>query len=136
MAFKPRRIVLDSWAVMAYFKDEPSGIKVEEIIAHAQDARTPLLMTTVNAGEIFYIFKRQGSEAEANQAISDLLTLGIEFVSADWKLSREAALLKAAHPISFADCFSAALAKVENAFLVTGDEEFKLLEKEIKIIWV
>ncbi len=35
-----------------------------------------------------------------------------------------------------ADAFAAALAKIKNAELVTGDPEFKTLEKEIKINWL
>ena len=33
MARKPRAIVLDSWAIMAYFEDEPAAEKVADIIA-------------------------------------------------------------------------------------------------------
>jgi predicted nucleic acid-binding protein len=35
-----------------------------------------------------------------------------------------------------ADCFAAALAKMKNATLLTGNPEFKPLEKEIKIGWL
>jgi ribonuclease VapC len=47
-----------------------------------------------------------------------------------------AARLKASYPISLADAFAAALAKIHNAELVTGDREFKLLERELKITWL
>jgi predicted nucleic acid-binding protein len=45
-----------------------------------------------------------------------------------------AARLKASHPISLADAFAAALAKTQNAELVTDDREFKVVEKELKKI--
>ncbi|HOW64450.1 MAG TPA: PIN domain-containing protein [Candidatus Paceibacterota bacterium] len=38
--------------------------------------------------------------------------------------------------MAYADCFAAALAKAENAELVTGDPEFKEVEKEIRIAWL
>ena len=38
--------------------------------------------------------------------------------------------------MSYADCFAAALAKIRNAELVTGDEEFKQVEKEIGVMWL
>jgi predicted nucleic acid-binding protein len=47
-----------------------------------------------------------------------------------------AADFKARHKISLADAFAAALAKERNTELVTGDPEFKPLEKEIKINWL
>jgi hypothetical protein len=34
--------------------------------------------------------------------------------------------------MSYADCFAAALAKIKNAELVTGDPEFKAVEHELK----
>jgi predicted nucleic acid-binding protein len=36
--------------------------------------------------------------------------------------------------MSYADCFAAALAKTQDAELVTGDREFKVVEKELKEI--
>ena len=45
-----------------------------------------------------------------------------------------AATLKANHPISYADCFAAALAIINRCPLVTGDPEFKSLEEEGVII--
>jgi len=36
--------------------------------------------------------------------------------------------------MSYADCFAAALAKQRRVELVTGDKEFKQVEKEIRIL--
>jgi predicted nucleic acid-binding protein len=47
-----------------------------------------------------------------------------------------AADFKARFKISLADAFAAALAKEKKAQLVTGDLEFKSLEKEIRISWL
>ena len=49
---------------------------------------------------------------------------------------RMAADFKTRFKLSLADSFAAALAKEKKAELVTGDPEFKPLEKEIKIIWL
>jgi predicted nucleic acid-binding protein len=38
--------------------------------------------------------------------------------------------------MSYADCFAAALAKIKNAELVTGDREFKQLARDVKIHWL
>ena len=38
--------------------------------------------------------------------------------------------------MAYADCFAAALAKSRNAELLTGDPEFKVVEKEIKVQWL
>jgi hypothetical protein len=38
--------------------------------------------------------------------------------------------------LAYADAFAAALAMVEKATLVTGDPEFRLLEKSISVQWI
>jgi len=46
--------------------------------------------------------------------------------------------LKARYPISYADSFAAALAMINNCPLLTGDPEFRSLEKQgiISIEWL
>ena len=51
-------------------------------------------------------------------------------------LTKLAAIYKATCKMSYADCFGAALARMRNAEFVTGDPEFKSIEKEIKINWL
>jgi predicted nucleic acid-binding protein len=55
---------------------------------------------------------------------------------ADRRLADLAADFKARFKISLADAFAAALAKDKKAELVTGDQDFKLLGKEISIHWL
>jgi len=57
-------------------------------------------------------------------------------VEVDWQLTHQAAAYKVNGNISYADCFAAALAKTRKAELITGDEEFKVLQEEIKISWI
>ena len=136
MPRKPKALVLDSWSILAYLEDEPAGQQVAEMIADAHESGTPVMMTVVNAGEIWYITARETSEDEADRTILELAQLGIQFSDADWKLAREAARFKAKGKLSFADCFAAALAKENKADLVTGDAEFKQVESEVKIHWL
>jgi len=133
---KAKAIVLDTWSVMAFLEDEPASERVEAIITEAHEAGIPLLMTVVNVAEVWYIFARDSSAEEADQGVSELKQLGIEFVEADWELSLEAAKFKAQHKMSLADCYAAALAKSSQGDLITGDHEFKQVEDEIKIDWM
>lgn len=133
---KPKAIVLDAWAVLALLEDEPAGEKVADIIADAHEAGDPLMMTVVNAGEVWYIIARETSEAEAERGVQEIKELGIEFVDADWKLTQAAAAFKSKHRMSFADCFAAALAKEKKALLVTGDPEFKQVQDVVQIQFV
>jgi len=136
MARKPKALALDSWSVLAYLEDEPAGQQVADLIADAHESDTPLMMTVVNAGEVWYLIARETSEAEADRSLVELAQLGIQFFDADWKLTHEAARFKVKGKMPFADCFAAALAKENKADLVTGDLEFKQVESEVKIHWL
>jgi len=136
MPKNPKAIVLDSWATIAYLEDEAAAEKVADIIADAHEQQVPLLMTVVNAGEVWYIVARQTSAADADTSIKQLRDLGIEFIDADWNLARDAGYFKSKNKMSFADCFAAALAKQRTATLLTGDPEFKQVEREITINWM
>jgi predicted nucleic acid-binding protein len=130
--------VLDSWAVLAFYKGEPAGEDVETLIESASTSGKPLLLSAVNWAEIYYSMERAGGRQAADEAAADLATLPIDVVGVgdDLKLARLAAQFKATHKMSLADAFAAALAKEKKAELVTGDPEFKALEKEIKIHWL
>ena len=136
MAKKAKAYVLDTWAVIAYLEDEPSGEQVENLIATAHEDQVPIYMSVVNVGEVWYTMAREISEEEANASVKSLRDLRIQFENADWELTLEAARFKSLHKMSYADAFAAALAKIKKADLVTGDNEFKPLDGEIKISWV
>jgi len=133
---KPKSVVLDSWAVMAFLEDEPAGAKVADLIADAHDEGLPLLITVANVGEVWYIVARRTSEKDADKAIKLFTEIGVEFVDIDWTLTKIAAGYKVKRNISYADCYAAALAKHQKAQLITGDREFKLVEKEVAIFWL
>lgn len=128
--------VLDSWAVMAYLEDEPGGEAAENIIADSQASGIPLLMSVVNAGEVWYSVASRRSVRDAEKAIFWLREMGVRFVDVDWEITRIAAGYKAKGGLSYADAFAAALAKQKGAHLITGDPEFKRLEKDIRIDWL
>src|SRR5580693_2339776 len=119
--------VLDSWALIAFFEDEPAADAVEKILEQAAAEKHKLLLSVVNWGEIYYNTMREVSPEAAEQKAREISTLPIEIVgvSDDLALVRQAAIFKATRKMAYADCFAAALAKLKNAEIVTGDPEFK-----------
>ena len=128
--------ILDSHALLAFFRGEETAVQVKDLLHKAASADRPLHMTEINYAEVKYmLLKKDG--ADAWKLAADILTsLPIEFHPADRRLAEVAADFKARHKISLAAAFAAALAKERKAELVTGDSEFKALEKEIKINWL
>lgn len=130
--------VLDSWALLAFFEDEPAAEEVEKLLARADAGRDKLLLCVVNWGEVYYNIMRKISDEAAEQKAREIASLSIEIVpvESDLVLARQAAIYKAVKKMAYADCFAAALAKIRKAELVTGDMEFKQVEDEIKIGWL
>jgi ribonuclease VapC len=128
--------VLDSFALIAYFRDEPGAEAMENLLVTAGKKDSPLHITDVNYAEVKYSIVRKDGAAAWEEAAKVLEGLPIDFHSTSRALADIAADLKARFKISLADAFAAALAKGKNAELVTGDPEFKPLEKEIKINWL
>jgi predicted nucleic acid-binding protein len=128
--------ILDAIAVLAFFHDEPGAQLVEDMILQAQDGKLELAMCVINLGEVYYSIARSRSQQEAESYVQQIQSLPIEIVDVDWELTRLAAQFKTGGNISYADCYAAALAKSCNGDLVTGDKEFKVLKKEIKILWL
>jgi len=128
--------VLDTWPIMAYFENEPAAETVEQLLANGHAGAIPLLMSVVNVAEVWYTMARQWSTQTADQSVSELRDLGIQFVLVDESLALQAARLKAKHKMSLADCFAVALAQQRAAEVVTGDPEFKQVEPGVRILWL
>ena len=133
-------MVLDAHALMVLFNDEPGADEVEKLLLKAESGSLKLLMSVVNWGEIYYSILRGASPEMAESKSHEIAGMRIEIVPVDARdldLVRQAAVFKATRKMSYADCFAAALAKIKNAELVTGDREFKVIEDELrKIRWL
>ena len=132
-------MVLDAHALMVLFNDEPGADEVEKILLKAESGSPKLLMSVVNWGEIYYSILRGASQEMAETKAHEMAGMQIELVPVDaddLELVRQAAAFKATRKMSYADCFAAALAKIKNAELVTGDREFKQLARDVKIHWL
>ena len=128
--------VLDSYALIAHFEQEPGSERVEELLKAARARKTDLHLCAINLGEIYYSVLRERGADKAEETLAIIEQLPVSIVDADKALAVLAGKLKAVHPIAYADCFAAALAGQLNTKVVTGDPEFKKLEKEIKIEWL
>jgi ribonuclease VapC len=128
--------VLDAFALTAYFEKEPGYEKVQELLTAAATSNRRLFLSAVNWGEVYYVTYRAYGPEQAEKVARILETFPIDVVPVDIVVARQAALFKASHKLSYADCFAGALAKMKRAVLVTGDKEFKSLEEQIKVFWL
>lgn len=131
-------LVLDSYALITYFKQQPGWLEVEALLKEAVEKDRRMLMSLINWGEIIYTRATVAGTEAALLTERTVDKLPVDIVIPDRDTTRQAAILKAMGGISYADCFAAALAMKEKATLVTGDKEFRRLEKKgfIKVKWI
>jgi predicted nucleic acid-binding protein len=130
------RVVLDSFALLAFLRGESGDEKVAALLERAGIRDEPLHMTEVNYAEVKYIVIRKDGQSRWDEVAGELPALPIEFHPATRALADMAADFKASYKLSLADAFAAALARERKAELITGDPEFKALEREIKVGWL
>lgn len=129
-----RKSLIDSYALLAYLKQENNYRKVENLLSSKD---TQPLMNDINIGETFYILARERGLDKAEYFINAILpTLPIIQIGNHFTEVIQAAKIKAQYPISYADCFVVATAIREQAVIITGDPDFKHVEKIVEIDWL
>jgi ribonuclease VapC len=122
--------------MIAFFEDEKGADKVQDVLKSIIYKKAGGFMSVINIGEVYYNISREQGEAAALDVMNQIRKYPIKIIDADLNLTLEAAKLKAAYRIAYADCFAAALCKSINGELVTGDPEFKKLGNFITIGWI
>jgi ribonuclease VapC len=128
--------VLDSYAMIAYLQRQSGYEKVAVLFEECAVKDRELFICVVNWGEVIYHALRIGGEKRVQLAEAAMQAIPVAVVEADKELTLQAAKLKAFFKMSYADCFAAALAMKKKCELVTGDKEFKQVEKEVKVRWI
>ena len=129
-----KKSLIDSFALLVYLKQESNYQKVEDLLSSKE---TQLLMNDINIGETFYILARERGLDRADYFINAILpNLPIAKIGNTFSEVIEAAKIKAQFPVSYADCFVVATAIREKASIITGDPDFKHVEKIVAIDWL
>jgi uncharacterized protein len=107
--------------------------KVKDLLASDE----VLLMNDINVGEVFYVLAKERGVDKAEYFVNTILpNLPIEVVPNTLQDVVEAARIKATHSISYADCFVVVTALKKDAAIITGDPEFKKVQKTVEIEWM
>lgn len=110
-------VVLDSWALLVYLKDEAAAPRIEgEWLARGA------AISSINLGETLYIRIRERGEQSATADI-ETIRKSSTVIDPDWSIVVAAAQIKAQGGLSYADAFCIATALHLDAPLWTGDPE-------------
>ena len=136
------RYVLDSFAWLAWFADEPGAAIVQTLLEKARRNEVDIHVSWMNVSEVYCITARRSLDSDrhmaAKKAVEVIENLPVHIHAISKNEALAAARFKADHALSLADAFAASLAKTHAAQIVTGDPEFQPLEKKqaIRILWI
>jgi predicted nucleic acid-binding protein len=128
--------ILDTYSLLVFLEKDAGFEKIKSLLVEAAQTGETLLLSSISFGEICNIVSRECGQDKANEIENIIKTLPIEIIDITTPLSIEAFHIKDTYKISYPNCFTAALAKLQNGELVTGDKEFKKTERELKIEWI
>ncbi|MHB8880828.1 MAG: PIN domain-containing protein [Thermodesulfovibrionales bacterium] len=131
-----KNLVLDSYALMVYFEDEPGADKVQRFLEQSGQGKIGLLMSIVNWGEVYYSLCRSKGAEKAGESLLIIEQLPIKLVEVGKDFMYEVAQLKARYPLALGDCFAAALAIERHCRVITGDKEFEKLGNLLTVEWL
>jgi predicted nucleic acid-binding protein len=124
--------VLDTSALLTLRSDEPGAQQVAELLAKANSGDVICYGCFISLMEVLYrVWKNEG-EVKGRLAYEMCKRLPIEWIHESIELLERAAMVKATHPLSFADAWIAATALELDAVLVHKDPEFENLPGLLK----
>ena len=129
---EPKKHVLDTSALLAYYQDEEGADQVAQILAEAARGEAIVYLSFMTIFEVAYLTTATEGLDEAIRLVLQIRELNLEEVWPDETVLWHAAALKAREGMSVADAFIAGLAATTAATLVHRDPEFNKLAGEIK----
>jgi len=131
-----KNILFDSYAILKFYQDEDGANNVEKILISSRQGDLKAFMSEINLGEVYYMTIRQLGLTSAKEYLEQFFELSIQVVPPSSDIILSASEIKAEYAISYADCFAVATALKVEASIITGDPEFKKVERLVKIDWI
>ena len=131
---KPK--LLDSYAILRWTQKEKGWERVKGLFESAAQDTETLLMSQINLCEVYYKSIRVIGLESAQKFLETFYLLPISIIHPTDSLIWKVAEVKAEHPMALAGCFAVATAIDNDAVIITGDPEFKLVRHLVEIEWI
>ena len=128
--------ILDAFAFMAYFENEPGAERIEQILQDVKDGKARVFISIINLGEVVYNTERKHGFSKAQDTLALIQEMPVEVLPADDQTVFAAAHIKANHLISYADAFVIVAAQNLDSIVMTGDPEFQDVTELAKVEWL
>ena len=136
MDLPDEQFILDASAMLAYLNNEDGVEIIDEVLERGGRNEAKIFITAMDLAEIFHIVLKKEGRDKALKTILLIKNLPVESVGLDESLLMLAGEIRVQFPLSLGDALVAALAKTRKAKIITGDSDFKGLEKEIECVWI
>jgi predicted nucleic acid-binding protein len=131
------RFVLDAFPLIVLFMRQKGWEVSKAKLDSVSEGGDVCLMSSVNLDEVYYSLLRDQGREVADRALSNIRVSQIEIVLPTLDQTIQAATFKAGGDISYADCYTAALALECDIPVLTGDREFENVERHgVKVEWL
>lgn len=130
--------LLDTYALVGFFRKEKSADIVGKMIRSAESGEEKTIISSISVSELYYIISRYQSQKAANDVLDSIKTSRIETVPVDEEIARKGGEFKFAYSkgrpkgMPIADAVIAATAFIRGAVLVSSSEHFDKIS-EIKV---
>jgi ribonuclease VapC len=128
--------VFDSHALLKFFQKEKGYEKVLHLLEELKKAGATKYINAINLGEIIYTTKREFGDQKKLEVLANMERLNFKVLPVPNQLIFQAAEYKAQFNISYADCFALASSVEHKAPIVTGDPDFRKVERVAEIFRV
>ena len=110
--------------------DEKGADVVVNIFKEAAASSTPVPMSVIAWGEVYYTLARRVGLVRAENSLDEAKRkTGLQLVGVEEQYAIKAARLKAQHNIPYADAFTAALAGTQSICVTADEEHFSRIPK-------
>ncbi|MDR2096629.1 MAG: type II toxin-antitoxin system VapC family toxin [Treponema sp.] len=132
--------ILDACALLAFLNDEEGADVVESLLNQAASGETVVFMSIVNLLEAYYGELRDKGAETARIVLDAVQYHSIKIIeNISQTFFHEAARLKAAHKMSFADAIGLAIAiELSGQFVTSDHHELEEVERQesISFLWL
>ncbi len=125
-----REHVLDASALYRYLTSGDGADTLKDVFKNALATDTPVMMSVVNWGEVFYTLVKHIGLNKTEKLLSELLDkIPLQLIRVDRADAVSAARLKARYNLPYADAFAAALTGSQHVLVTADVEHFERIPK-------
>jgi len=136
MGLPDEKFILDAGSMLAYLNNENGAETIGKILERGGRKEAKVFITAMDLAEIFHIVLKKEGRDKALKTILLIKNLPVECIGLDESLLMLAGEIRVQFPLSLGDALVAAVAKTRKAKVITGDRDFRGMEKEIECVWI